>query len=323
MSALATDRGATWSCDEVKTLIGIWADEKVQHQLDNCTKKVPVFQNIAKRLEEAGFTRTVMQIREKLKKLKQQYKKVKDNNNCSGRERKTFEFFYQMDEIMGGRPITKPESLLESGARAGDSEEKSGSFDDDIDYNECEEIDVGKSIEKEVYCSMAEPLDSTANSVSSSLSSALSDDNVIKKTLARKETFTSSTKQGKGKKRSRSEMFLSSALEAISKQQELADARFFKMEEERFHKELEIEEKRRREEMQHEINMMQMMGNILSQFSSSVHYGQRPPPVHNENQTIFYSYNSPHLNANGPTSCGTNPPSGNEEKTEGPYYTSL
>ena len=72
MSALAADCGATWSYDEVKALISIWAEEKVQHQLDNCTKKVPVFQNIAKRLEEAGFTRSFIQIREK----------VKDNNQC-------------------------------------------------------------------------------------------------------------------------------------------------------------------------------------------------------------------------------------------------
>ena len=80
MSALAADCAATWSYDEVKILISIWADEKVQHQLDNCTKKVPVFQNIAKWLEETGFIRSFIQIRKKLKKLKQQYKKVKDNN---------------------------------------------------------------------------------------------------------------------------------------------------------------------------------------------------------------------------------------------------
>ena len=97
-------------------------------------------------------------------------------------------------------------------------------------------------------------------------------------------------------------MFVSSALEAISKQQELSDTRFFKMEEERFHIELEIEQKRRREEMQHETSMMQMMGNMLSQFSYSIHYGQRAPPVHYENQAIFYSFESPHLNENRPTS---------------------
>ena len=79
---------------------------------------------------------------------------------------------------------------------------------------------------------MAEPLDSTANSISSSLSSAtMSDDNAIKKTIGRKEAFTSSSKQGRSKKRTRSEMFLSPALEASRKQQGLADARFFKEEE--------------------------------------------------------------------------------------------
>ena len=99
MSALAADRGATWSYDEVKALIRIWADEKVQHQLDNCTKKVPVFRNIAKRFEEAGFTRSFIHFREKFKKLKQQYKKVKDNNNLLGRERKTFKLYDEIDEI--------------------------------------------------------------------------------------------------------------------------------------------------------------------------------------------------------------------------------
>ena len=98
---------------------------------------------------------------------------------------------------------------------------------------------------------------------------------------------------------------------------------FFKMEEERFHKELEIEQKNRREEMQLETSMMQMMGNKLSQFSSSIHYGQRAPPVHYENRAIFYSYKSPQPNEEGPTSCRANPTSGSEEPTDCPYYTSL
>ena len=62
----------------------------------------------------------------------------------------------------------KPESLLESGV---DTEEKSGTFNYDIDCDECEEIDIGKSNEKELCCSMAEPSDSTVNNISSSSSS--------------------------------------------------------------------------------------------------------------------------------------------------------
>ena len=105
---------------------------------------------------------------------------------------------------MGDRPITKPESLLESGA---DTEEKSGSFDDDIDCDECEEINIGESNEKKVCCSIPEASDSTVDNISSSPSSAtMSDDNVIKKTIGRNETFISSSKKGKNNKHSRSEM---------------------------------------------------------------------------------------------------------------------
>ena len=52
---------------------------------------------------------------------------------------------------MGDRPITKPESLLESGA---DTEEKSSSFDDDFDCDECGEINIGESNEKKVCWSI-------------------------------------------------------------------------------------------------------------------------------------------------------------------------
>ena len=42
--------------------------------------------------------------------------------------RRKFEFFNHMDEMLGDRPIRKPESLLESGVRAADTKEKFGIF---------------------------------------------------------------------------------------------------------------------------------------------------------------------------------------------------
>ena len=83
------DRGAAWSSDEMNILIDIWADAKIQHQLDNWTRKKPVFGAIARKLEEAGFSRSCSKVHEKLKKSKQQYKKVKDSKHLSGRSRLT------------------------------------------------------------------------------------------------------------------------------------------------------------------------------------------------------------------------------------------
>ena len=53
---------------------------------------------------KSGCVQNYMQIREQSKELKQSYKKVKDNNNLSGRGRKTSEFYKQVGEIIGDRP---------------------------------------------------------------------------------------------------------------------------------------------------------------------------------------------------------------------------
>ncbi|XP_048578645.1 uncharacterized protein LOC125560657 [Nematostella vectensis] len=141
MSLGNISRGSTWASDEVSMLISIWADEKIQQQLDNCSRKRSVFEKIAKRLEaesEGRFTRSYQQVSEKIKQLKKAYKKVKDNNNLSGRSRKTFKHFDQMDRVMGDRPP----SLFESSEQAsiqGDADDDEFALEDpeepDFDNN--------------------------------------------------------------------------------------------------------------------------------------------------------------------------------------------
>ena len=65
-------------------LIEIWVDEGIQQQLDSCTRKRPIFEKIARRLQGEGeYIRTFAQVREKIKQLKQSYKKIKNSNNRS------------------------------------------------------------------------------------------------------------------------------------------------------------------------------------------------------------------------------------------------
>jgi len=75
---------------------------------------------------------TFVQVREKIKQLKQAYKKAKDSNNKSGNNRKTFKYFENIDKILGDRPITRPESLLES-VRLEDDSIETDSFENDSD----------------------------------------------------------------------------------------------------------------------------------------------------------------------------------------------
>ena len=49
-----------------------------------------------------------------MKKLHQEYKKLKDNNGLTGRGRGKWRFFDAMDEILGNRPATRPPSVLDT-----------------------------------------------------------------------------------------------------------------------------------------------------------------------------------------------------------------
>ena len=65
---------ASWGKDEVLKLIAIWADDRVQAQLEGCHRNRDVFERVAKTLREEGYERTFEQCREKIKKLKGDYR---------------------------------------------------------------------------------------------------------------------------------------------------------------------------------------------------------------------------------------------------------
>ena len=101
--------------------------------MNTCSRKRPIFEKIAKHLEEGGFIRSYSQIREKIKELEQKYKKIKGNINLSGRNRITFKHFDKTDEIMGCRSITRTTNLFESGSQAiGSDESENDSLDQPV-----------------------------------------------------------------------------------------------------------------------------------------------------------------------------------------------
>ncbi|XP_034004320.1 epsin-2-like [Trematomus bernacchii] len=57
-------------------------------------------------MSTSGYSRTVVQCRKKLKKMKSEYSLVKDNNNTSGASRKNWKWFDLMDTIYGHRPAS-------------------------------------------------------------------------------------------------------------------------------------------------------------------------------------------------------------------------
>ncbi|XP_034095930.1 zinc finger and SCAN domain-containing protein 29-like isoform X3 [Gymnodraco acuticeps] len=102
---MATSKKSTpWSTEEVTTFLNLIGDDKIQQELDGTMRNVKVFQDVSAQMSERGFSRTFLQCREKLKKMKSEYRQVKDNNNTSGAGRKQWKWFDLSDQIYGHRP---------------------------------------------------------------------------------------------------------------------------------------------------------------------------------------------------------------------------
>ena len=97
-------KSTPWSVEEVTTFLHLIAADKIQRELDGTTRNLKVFQEVSALLSERGFSRTFLQCRETLIKLKSEYRLVKDNNGTSGAGRKNWKWFDLLDAIYGHRP---------------------------------------------------------------------------------------------------------------------------------------------------------------------------------------------------------------------------
>ena len=57
-----------------------------------------------------------MKCREKLKKLKAEYRKIKDKQGKTGEGRKEWAFFNEMDTILCHKPATQPHVVIDTSA---------------------------------------------------------------------------------------------------------------------------------------------------------------------------------------------------------------
>ncbi|XP_077382486.1 uncharacterized protein LOC144021985 isoform X5 [Festucalex cinctus] len=94
-----THNSAPWTFQEVQTFLGILAEEEVQRQLIGAVRNRRVFQLVSQRMAAKGFRRTCGQCQLKCKKLRCQYRKVKEQKKT-----KSWRWFELVDAVYGRRP---------------------------------------------------------------------------------------------------------------------------------------------------------------------------------------------------------------------------
>jgi len=78
-----------WTDNQVLRLIQIWGDNNVQEQLEGSKRNKHGYDSVAKELKtQYGIKKTGEQCCSKMKKLRQEYKKVKDKNKLEMTVRK-------------------------------------------------------------------------------------------------------------------------------------------------------------------------------------------------------------------------------------------
>ena len=104
-----------WTRAEVFKLISIWSDATIQEQLGGCRRNSQVYKKISDDLRSAGFARTLKQCREKIKKLKTEYKKIKYKRDQTGQGRyPEWEYFDALNKVLGHKHSAKPPVVVES-----------------------------------------------------------------------------------------------------------------------------------------------------------------------------------------------------------------
>lgn len=231
---------ATWSKQETLKLIEIWGDDRIQAQLEGVHRNQDVFNKITREMGKSGFDRTFQQCRDKLKKLKSEYRKLKDKQGKTGEgKRKDWDYFDAMDAILGTKPATQPPVIVDTLQ----------------DTSDTQEDDIQEDVSGPDHDEITEEL---ASNISASNVSASEESSVPKSTPSPSPAAMKRSR----KRKEKAENSVAEMLQKVTEYQFATDQKLLELEEKRFkleEKQMEREAQLRREEREFQLRMMEML----------------------------------------------------------------
>jgi len=110
-------------------------DSKTDQFVGSSKKRNKVWIDITDQLKGMGFHFTEKQVKNKFHYMQNKFKKMVDANNTSGSGRNKWEFFEDMNDLMGDKPNVRPLNVTETSLSA-DEEEQSATDDSFKDVEE-------------------------------------------------------------------------------------------------------------------------------------------------------------------------------------------
>ncbi|XP_029318417.1 uncharacterized protein LOC115028663 [Cottoperca gobio] len=102
---VVADTKVPWSDEETLNLLDIWGKDSVQRALKGCSKNRHIFTQIAQKIAERGYSRTVEQCQTRIKRLKKSFRK-----NNKGNSKLEYKYYEQLKRVLGSsNPSDVPE----------------------------------------------------------------------------------------------------------------------------------------------------------------------------------------------------------------------
>ena len=233
--------------------------------------------NYLAKWEVLGSRKVAHSAEKRFKKLKGEYKKIKDSNKPTGTDRKSGKFYDKLNEILGNKPATKPHVIVDT--LADDKEAVVVDSSEDLsDQEEGHRNDANEQVtEKE----------DTTNKTS--LTSSPTE--VVGNKRKRQKKIDKGLKGDNVFKILGKVIELQEASDKMEEKRIKLDEELLRMEETRLKEMYEREEHRRKEDREFQIRILQILCGSQNQMS--------PPPY------PYFNYYDPHRRSTSCTSTST------------------
>ncbi|XP_026216895.1 TIN2_N and Myb_DNA-bind_4 domain-containing protein isoform X2 [Anabas testudineus] len=125
---VVTDTKVPWSDEETLHLLDIWGKDSVQRALKGCLKNRHIFTQIAQKMAERGYMRTVEQCQTRIKRLKKCFRQ-----NNKGNARLEYKIYEQLERVFSSSaPSSVPEVTYNVEEVIDQEESQDG--DDDLQF---------------------------------------------------------------------------------------------------------------------------------------------------------------------------------------------
>lgn len=137
-------RSPNWTDAETRHLLDLWRENYPISKRRNSSVWESIAKNLNQRLKADGQSnfRTGQQCKSRFKALEDEYKRIKDHNSRSGNDHETFDYYEELDVLLGCQHNIKPRLVIESGLGETASSADSSIEDEEEEGEENNEVDA-------------------------------------------------------------------------------------------------------------------------------------------------------------------------------------